>query len=236
MLDTPEWLEVTKRAAKLDPYVALIDICIAIPRLLERTDQLTRTNAPPEEFEKLITDSQKVADNAFDWFAQFESSGPLYTKIPVEQSEGWVKRFNDFTFDPVYKFKTFATFTTLINYWMAMLILRSNAFGVLRKMHKLEPKQLLMWDREMGGYADNICRAVPYGCRPSAGYSGRFGSLTPLIVAKKYYDAKKATKEAEWCEQVYCGTRVEELYTPPVSMEPNPGLVNLVQNSSRYVL
>jgi hypothetical protein len=116
------------------------------------------------------------------------------------------------------------------------LILRSNTFGIVRKVRQLQPKELFQWDREMGGYADNICRAVPYGCRPSAGYSGRFGSLTPLIVAKKYYDAKKATKEAAWCEMVYYGTKVEGLYTPPVSMEPNPGLVNLVQKSSRYIL
>lgn len=236
MLDSPQWLEVTKEAAKTDPYVALIDICIGIPRLLERTDQLTRTKSSPEEFGKLITDSQELANRAFDWYKDFASSGDLFTEIPAEQSEGWVEMFNDFTFDPVYKFKTFATFTTLINYWMAMLILRSNAFGVIRKVQNLEPKQLFMWDRELCSYADNICRTVPYGCRPSAGYAGRFGSLTPLVAAKRYYEAKKATKEAAWCEKVYSGARVEGLYQPPPSMEPSPAMVNLVQNSSRYIL
>ena len=51
MLDTPEWLAVTAKAAKTDPYVALIDICICIPRLLERTDKLARVGAPASEFE-----------------------------------------------------------------------------------------------------------------------------------------------------------------------------------------
>lgn len=235
-LDSPEWLEVTTRAARVDPYVSLIDICISIPRLLERTDKLGRTGATPEEFEKVIFDSQLLADRAFEWLADFEKDGPQYTKTSPESIDGFIPIVDDITYDPVFRFKTFAAFTTLINYWMAMLILRSNAFGLVRKFRKLEPKQLFMWDRELSGYADSICRGVPYGCRRAAGYSGRFGTLTPLIVAKKYFEAKKATKEAAWCEKVYYGTKVPGLYSPPVPMDHNKGLANLVQNSSRYIL
>lgn len=235
MLDSPDWLEVTAEAAKKDPYVALIDIVIGIPRLLERTDKLSRSGAAPEEFEKLISDSQQLADRAFAWFANYEESeGPLYKSVPVDDVEGFHKVPDGFNFDPCFMFKTFATYTTLINYWMAMLILRSNTFGLVRKFRQLEPKQLMMWDRELSDYATNICRAVPYGCRTSAGYSGRFGTLTPLVVAKKYFDAKKAEKESTWCEKVYYGTQVPGLYSPP-SMEPNKGLVNLRQNSTRYL-
>lgn len=235
MLDSPEWLEVTTKAAKADPYVALIDICIAIPRLLERTDKLTRTMASAEEFEKLIFDSQHVADRAFEWFAKYEEEGALFTRVPVDQVEGFLTIIDDIQYDPVFVFKTFSTFTTLINYWMAMLILRSNTFALVRKFRQLEPKQLMMWDRELSGYADSICRGVPYGCRPAAGYSGRFGTLTPLVVAKKYFEAKKATKEAAWCERVYFGTKIPGLYSPPVTMEPNKGVATLIQNSTRYL-
>jgi hypothetical protein len=234
MLDSPEWLTVTIQSAKRDPYVALIDICIGIPRLLERTDKLARTAAAPEEFEKLIMDSQAIADRAFEWLAKNENTKILgFSKVPLDELEQ--RTIEDKLFDPVYQFHTFAAFTTLINYWMAMLILRSNTFGLVRKFRQLEPKQLMMWDREMSSYADHICRAVPYGCRPMAGYSGRFGTLTPLVVAKKYYETKGAKKEADWCEEVYYGTKVPGLYAPPVPMEPNKGLQNLVQNSTRYI-
>jgi hypothetical protein len=216
MLDTPEWLQVTAKSAKTDPYVALIDIAIGIPRLLERTDRLTTTAAPPEEFDKLIYDSQHVADRAFDWFSKFQSNGPpLYTEVPITEVEGFKRYINNTLFDPVFIFRNFATFTTLINYWMAMLILRSNTFGLVRKFRQLEPKQLLMWDRELSVYADSICRSVSYGCRPSAGYGARFGTLTPLVVAKKYFEAKKAAREAAWCEKVYYGTQIQGVYTPP---------------------
>ncbi|KAF2277064.1 uncharacterized protein EI97DRAFT_308006 [Westerdykella ornata] len=217
ILDSPEWLAVTANAAKTDPYVALIDICIGIPRILERTDQLAKSAASVEEFDKLIDDSQQLADRAFAWFAKFESNGPLYTKVPIDQMDGFLTYFNDHTYDPVYHFKTFAIFTTLINYWMAMSILRSNTFGLVRRFRQLAPKQLLMWDRELSSYADNICRAVPYGVRRSAGYCGRFGTLTPLVVARKYYEAKKAAKEMAWCDKVFVGARVPGLYTPPSS-------------------
>ncbi|KAF2751442.1 hypothetical protein M011DRAFT_395178 [Sporormia fimetaria CBS 119925] len=234
ILDTPEWLAVTAKSAKNDPYVSLIDIAISIPRLLERTDKLARAQAPPEDFEKLIYDSQIVADRAFEWLAKFETDGPLFWRVPIDDMEGFLKQFNDRTFDPVFQFKTFATFTTLINYWMAMLILRSNTFGLLRKFRKLEPKQLFLWDRELSGYADSICRTVPYGCRPSSGYCGRFGTLTPLVVAKKYYEAKKAEREIAWCDMVYFGKNVPGLYSPPP--ETNKGIVRHVQNSTRYIL
>lgn len=234
MLDAPEWLEVTAESAKKDPYVALIDIAITIPRLLERTDKLTRSRAAPEEWEQLVKDSQAVADRAFAWLANFENEGPLFDRVPVEQLEDFHQAYQDHTWDPVFIFKTFATYTTLINYWMAMLILRSNTFAIVRNVRQLEPRQLMMWDRELSSYAENICRGVPYGCRAQAGYSGRFGALTPLVVAKKYYEAKKATKEVAWCEKVYYGTQVPGLYSPP-PMEPSEGVRALRQNSTRYL-
>ena len=61
MLDSTEWLAVTAKAAKVDPYVALNDICIHIPRLLERTDKATRPECPKEEIDSLIEDSQQAA-------------------------------------------------------------------------------------------------------------------------------------------------------------------------------
>lgn len=77
MLDSPEWLAVTAKAAKVDPYVALNDICIHIPRLLERTDKIARPGCPQEEIDTLIEDSQRVANRAFEWLSTFERNGPL---------------------------------------------------------------------------------------------------------------------------------------------------------------
>jgi hypothetical protein len=240
MLDSPEWLAVTTHAARSDAYVALIDICIHIPRLLERTDRLTHTNASPADFDQLIADSQAIANRGFAWHDAFmKKDPPPFTLMPADAMEGLLIKMDDMTFDHVYMFRTFASYTTLINYWMAILILRLNTFQLVRhpSQRLLEPKQLMLWDRELAGHADSICRAVPYGSRVQAGYSGRFGSLTPLVVAKKYFEATKRIKEAEWCERVYYGTKVPGLYaTPNIPMDVNPGMQNLMQRSQRYIL
>ncbi|KAF2015382.1 hypothetical protein BU24DRAFT_176721 [Aaosphaeria arxii CBS 175.79] len=238
MLDTPEWLAVTAKAAKVDPYVALIDICISIPRLLERTDKLTRAKATAAEFEEVINDSQTLADRGFAWFASFqENHGPLYTNVPIDTVDGFFDPA-DKTYDPVYAYKSFAASNMCSIYWMSMLIMRSNMFLLVRTHRKLEPKQLFMWDRELSGFADSICRGVPFSCRPAAGYVGRFGQLTPLIVARKYYTAKGAAKEAAWCEKVYYGAKVPGLYSPPqyaVPLEQHKGYTEFVQNTKRYI-
>ncbi|KAF2270279.1 hypothetical protein CC78DRAFT_197711 [Lojkania enalia] len=235
ILDSPDWLEVTSRAAIADPWVSLMDICIRIPRLLERTDKLTRAGGTPEQFENIIIDSQLLADRAFEWFANFERHGPLYDKVSISSFDGFSKICDDLLFDPVFTFRSFAASTTYLLYWMSMLVMRSNSFLLVRKYQNLALNQLLAWDRELAGYADCICRGVPSSCRPSTGFTGRFSTLTPLVIAKKYFEAKKAKKEATWCEKAYYGTRVPGLYTPPIPIEPSPGMIQLVQNSQRYI-
>lgn len=235
MLDSPEWLTVTTRAARVDPYVALLDICICIPRLLERTDKLAAAGSPAADIEKLIDDSQQLAGRAKAWFADLERSGPRYHKVDVGFMEGFLDICNDRTFDPVFDFHAFGAGICYLIYWMSMLILQSNTFKLLRQFRQLEPKQLFMWDREIGGYADCICRSVPYNTRPNTGYTARFGSMTPLVAARKYYEVKKAEKEVKWCEKVYHNSRVPGLYSTPIPMEPLKGVQKLVQNSDRYI-
>ncbi|KAF2730650.1 hypothetical protein EJ04DRAFT_34818 [Polyplosphaeria fusca] len=235
IFDSPDWLQVTADAAKSDPWVALMDLCICIPRLLERTDKLTTLAGDAEQFEKIIVDSQLLADRLFEWIVSYEKDGPRYDKVDVETVEGFARLCDDDLYDPVFAFKTFAASTTYLLYWMSMLIMRSNSFLLVRKFHALEPKQLFLWDRELSEYADCICRAVPYSSRPSAGYTGRFSTLTPLVIAKKYFEAKGASKENEWCRKAYFGAQVPGLYTPPIPMEPLPSFVKLVQNSERYI-
>lgn len=235
MLDTPEWLAVTTKAAKSDPYVALIDICMGIPRLLERTDKLTRVNASSADFESVIRDSQLLADRGFEWFANFEkNSRPLYTEVPISSIQGF-QDTQDTTFDPVYAYKSFAVSNMCSIYWMSMLIMRSNTFQLVRKHRTLEPKQLFLWDRELASFANHICRGVPFSCRPAAGFVGRFGQLTPLVVARKYYVAKQAAKEAAWCEKIYYGAKVPGLYSPPIPIEQNTAFKEFVQNTERYI-
>jgi hypothetical protein len=185
----------------------------------------------------LILDCELLAERAFQWHALFFKDGSRYAEVSPDLVEGCPKPIiQDILFDPVFLFNTFADFTTLINYWMAMLVLRTNTFGLVRRFRKLEPKQLFLWDREMSDYADKICRSVPYGSRPAAGYSGRFGTLSPLVSAKLYFQTKKATREAAWCEEVYYGTRVPGLYSPIVTMESDNAMSTFLSKSSRYTL
>ncbi|KAF2795589.1 hypothetical protein K505DRAFT_273010 [Melanomma pulvis-pyrius CBS 109.77] len=235
ILDSPEWLAITSKEAITDPYVSLIDICIHVPRILERTDKLFRAGGSAEEFEKIMTDSQLLAAQGKEWHACFEKDGPRYTKVDVRTINGFLGVCDDLTFETVFAFNSFATSNTYLGYWMSMLILQSNAFLLARKFRALEPMQLFLWDRELSGYADCICRGVPFSCRPEAGYTGRFGTLTPLVVARKYFDAKGASKEIAWCERAYYGTKVPGLYTPPMPIVPAVKFSEFVQNSERYI-
>lgn len=235
MLDSPEWLAVTTRSAKLDPYVALQDICISIPRLLERTDKLGNYTPPQSDIDNLIDDSQEVANRAFEWLSSFERHGPRYDKVPVDMMQGFLDICEDRTFDPVFDFHYFGAGICYMIYWMSMLIMQGNTFKLLRQNRQLDLKQMMMWDRQLGSYADSICRSVPYNCRPKAGYTARFGCLTPLVVARKYYEVKNAGKESEWCGKVYLGARVPGLYQEPISMEPLEAVVKTVKSNNRFI-
>lgn len=118
---------------------------------------------------------------------------------------------------------------------MSMLIMQGNTFKLLRQYRQLEMKQLLMWDRQLIGYADCICRSIPYNCRPMMGYTAKFGCLTPLVVASKFYEVKGATKEAAWCEAVYVGARVPGLYQSPVTLEPMREVKKTVKDNDKFI-
>lgn len=235
MLDSPEWLAVTTKAAKVDPYVALQDICIAIPRLLERTDRLTKDGSSQVEIDTLIEDSQNVANRAFEWLSNFEKHGPRYDKVDIALMDGFLDICADRVFDLIFNFHYFGAGICYMIYWMSMLIMQGNTFRLLRQYRQLELKQLMMWDRQLGGYADCICRSIPYNCRPMSGYTAKFGCLTPLVVARKYYEAKGVKKEAAWCEKVYMGARVPGLYQSPVPLEPLKEVKKTVKDNDRFI-
>lgn len=238
MLDTPEWLAVTAKAAKFDPYVALQDICIAIPRLLERTDRLDQNGCTQAEADSVIEDSEQVATRAFQWLSNFEKHGPRYDQVPLDHFDTFLEICADRVFDPVFEFKYFGAGICYMIYWMSMLIMQSNTFKLLRQHRKLDMKQLFMWDQQLGGYADCICRSIPYNVRPMTGYTAKFGSLTPLVVARKYYEVKGPSKavEAKWCEDVYMAARVPGLYSTPIPLEPLKAVKETVgENSDRYI-
>ncbi|KAL5115357.1 hypothetical protein ACEQ8H_006733 [Pleosporales sp. CAS-2024a] len=241
MLDSPEWLAVTVRAARFDPYVALQDICISIPRLLERTDNLARNgNGPRGKMDALISDSEQLANRAFDWLSNFEKNGPRYDAVPLATFDSFFAICSDAAvFDPVFDFHYFDAGICYMIYWMSMLILQGNTFRLVRQHQRLDLKQLMIWDRQLGSYADSICRSIPYHCRPVTGYTAKFGSLTPLLVARKYYEMKGSSKapESKWCENVYLGARVPGLYQEPVALEPFEQVKNTVmqQDSRKYI-
>lgn len=235
MLDSPEWLAVTAKAAKVDPYVALNDICIRIPRLLERTDQINEAYPAQAEIDAVIEDSQQLATRAFEWLSDFEKHGSRYDKVDLITMNEFLDICSDQVFNPVFDFHYFGAGICYMIYWMSMLILQSNTFKLLRQYRQLELKQLMMWDRQLGGYADCICRSIPYHCRAMTGYTAKFGSLTPLVVARKYYEAKGAQKEASWCGKVYMGARVPGLYQTPVPLNPLQEVKKTIKGSDRFI-
>ena len=196
-----------------------------------RTDKLERPDCPKEEIDSLIEDSQKVASRAFDWISNFERHGPRYNKVELASMDGFVDMCDDPVFDPVFEFHYFGAGICYEIYWTSMLIMQGNTFKLLQQYRQLEPKQLMTWGRQLESFADSICRGIPYNYRPNTGYAAKFGSLTPLIVARKYYEMTGATAAAAWCSKVYTRGRVPELYEAP----DNP-LEDVRANDPLYVL
>lgn len=239
MLDSPEWLAVTTRAAKVDPYVALNDICICIPRLLERTDKIGTSECPPAELDSVIEDSQKLANRAFEWLSNFEKYGPRYDKVDVASMESFLEEIcADKVFDPVFEFHYFGAGICYMIYWMSMLIMQSNTFKLLRTHRHLDSKQLMMWSCQLSGYADSICKSIPFHCRPQTGYTAKFGSLTPLVVARKFYETVPGmASKADWCAKVYTVARVPGLYQEtPVPLEPFKAVQSTVRQSNKQYI
>ncbi|UPX21271.1 uncharacterized protein EKO05_0011462 [Ascochyta rabiei] len=238
LLDSPEWLAVTARAAKVDPYVALNDICICIPRLLERTDALGSPDSPASALDSVISDAQALATRAFDWLSSFEKFGPRYDKVDISSMEAFLDTIcADRVFDPVFNFHYFGAGICYMIYWMSMLILQSNTFKLLRTHGRLEPRQLHAWAQQLGGFADAICRSVPFHCRPQTGYTAKFGSLTPLVVARHFFESAPGMQsKARWCADVYTAARVPGLYQEtPVSLEPFEAVQSTVQGDKRFI-
>ncbi|KAJ4333544.1 hypothetical protein N0V95_009399 [Ascochyta clinopodiicola] len=239
LLDSPEWLAVTARAAKVDPYVALNDICICIPRLLQRTDALSNPDSPATALDAVLSDAQALAARAFDWLTSFEKFGPRYDKVDISSMEAFLDTVNpDATvFNPVFNFHYFGAGICYMIYWMSMLILQSNTFKLLRTHTALEPKELYTWSQQLGGFADAICRSIPFHCRPQTGYTAKFGSLTPLVVARKFYEnAPGMQRKAKWCADVYTAARVPGLYQEaPVELEPFKAVQSTVQGNTRFI-
>jgi hypothetical protein len=58
------------------------------------------------------------------------------------------------------------------------------------------------------------------------------------VVARKYYEMKGPSKEAEakWCEKVYMCARVPGLYQTPVPLEPLKAVKETVDSSQKAYL
>ncbi|KAF2204259.1 hypothetical protein GQ43DRAFT_409806 [Delitschia confertaspora ATCC 74209] len=224
MLDTPSWLAITAETAKISSWVALMDICIQIPRLLERYDKLTQGSSPSSEFSTLLSDCNKLHQSSQAWFSSFEKNGiPHYSPVPISEIEGYSGiSYDGKSYKTVFKFTSFGTSNTYMLYWMSILILRSTMFTITRTLSTtlpLTPLQIYAWVSELDAYAHSICRGVPFSTRPAAGFTGRFATLGPLSVAQRYFAKVGNEKEAKWCEDAFLGTSVPGLYTPPLTIQ-----------------
>jgi hypothetical protein len=214
MLDSPEWLAVTAQAVDNGPYVSLQDICIGIPRLLERTDRLAQTDNVQGEINLLIEDSEQLANRAFDWMATFERNGPRYDGVSLKTFDDFLTICADRVFDPVFYFHYPGADHCYLFYWMSMLFLEGNTSRLLSTHRQLDVNQMMIWNRRFRGYANSICCSVPYSHWPTNGYTARLGSLIPLMVARRYYHMRHPAKKIEetWCEKVLIGRSVPKLY------------------------
>ncbi|OCK77176.1 hypothetical protein K432DRAFT_304821 [Lepidopterella palustris CBS 459.81] len=221
-LDEADWLQVTSEISKTDPWVALMDIAIEVPRLLESSDKLSAPTVPSKQVEAVLLKFLTLEQRMLTWLSAFHRNGLRYKIVDLDSIDMFTDMCNDKTYKTAFSFPSYATANTYILCWTTMLVLKCNRSNINQKLHPMTTAQRSDLEQELYMYATLICQSIPFSCQPSAGSTGRFGTMLPLRFAREYFLSRGHSAEAAWCMKTYYGTRIRGLYQPSIPISAFP--------------
>ena len=210
----PKWLKVTEELAKQDPYVALYDIALQGPGILERFDTLSVADSIPADFAGLCRDICKHRTDLADWLqSHYVDKGKhLYSVVDVRDMQAFAHMCLDRTFQTVFLFDSVQICSQLQLYWISCLVLDFTLLATCRKFQKSQQLSILRLEdftlrkeeeilRDLFVAGTNYCRSIPFCCEPDTASSGRIGTFL-LRITQSYFEQGGHCREFEWCRAV----------------------------------
>ena len=226
-----KWLEVTKEAAKEDPYVALYDLALQVPGLIERFDALDAPDSIPADFSAVCRDICSLREEMGRWLTgrHVASGADLYQIVDVRDMQEFAQLCLDRTFETVYYFPSVQTCSQLQTYWIGCLVLDFTLLDLRRRLQVSRPfPRLWLRDfterteedvqRDLFVVATSYCRSVPFCCEPEAASIGRLGTFW-LRIVQSYFQQCGHCRELEWCSAVRRMLEMSGTPPPPINQD-----------------
>ena len=210
----PEWLKITEELAKHDQYVALYDITLQIPGVLERIDILPSSNRHISEMFSICQELCQLRDQLRSWFGCFYSKRSVEPcqVVLVRDMEEFASLCLDRTFQTVFSFDSVQSCSQQQLYWVCSLILdfqllaihqrlQSSALHHETALEMLTSRSEQDIERDMFIAATSYCRSLPFCCEPEVASVGRVGTFL-LRIVQNYFEQRGHCRESEWCNAV----------------------------------
>lgn len=208
------WLKVTREVAEQDQHVALYDITVQIPGVLEQLDDLLNPRTLSEDFAIVCAEISRLRSELDRWMKRFfdDRSVEPYQVVDVRAMKQFSNLCLDRTFQTVFWFDSIQLCSQQQLYWSCCLLLDFSFLAIHRlfspcvSCHQIQsidlgPRSEEDIERDMFVMATSYCRSVPYCCRMEAASVGRVGTFL-LRIIKSYFEQSGHCRESEWCTAV----------------------------------
>lgn len=185
----PKWLEITSSLACHDPYVALYDISLQIPGVLEQTDSLSMMESMPADFGSSCREICRLRTELDGWLQSFyvRRKRELYRIVNVRNMKEFSHLCLDRTFQTVFSFDSVQICIQQQLYWTSCLILDFTLLAICRQQSRASESIPRLWtqdftqrtekdiERDIFVAATSYCRSIPFCCEPETASIGRLG-------------------------------------------------------------
>jgi hypothetical protein len=208
VLAQPQWLRFAREEAKTDPFVALYNLALQIPGILERADSLPQTTEFLLDFRSLCKDAAIIRAELHAWHDRFYAQHRPHARNIAYGS--CLETFNDLcedrTFQTFYLFDSVESCSQHLVYYASCLLLDHTLLDVysahrhrtyLPPLGKFFASTKENIQRELYVSATSFCRSVPYCCDADVASLGRVASFL-LRPVQRYFDEYGYTRELEW--------------------------------------
>lgn len=240
--DTPAWRAAAFRAPMHDSSVALFDITIRVPRLLQRSDELDLTFPDSlQNVRDLLHDCERLEAEMRNWQTTFHNSARTrgsepYETVPIENFCTFSRLVTDRTLPTCHRFPNFMSGYLHSQFWVAMHYLRSTTKELREQRQNLDPSfqtdyttttsttagGVAVADEELNGYVFDLCRSIPHFVEPTSGTQGHIGIFLPLAVIMMHFKSRRNWKWCAWGLNVQNNVFSMGLRQPQVNQESLP--------------
>ena len=229
----PKWLKLTAEHAKHNQFVALYDITLQIPGVLERVDNLKVSEDFQQDHGSVCAEMCRLRNELEDWLHKFytDRSIQCYKIVDVRDMKEFARLCLDRTFQTVFSFQSTQSCSQQQLFWTSCLILDFTLLSMHRRMFdssrdpRIRLKALTSRseadiERDMFVAATSYCRSLPFCCEPETASVGRIGTFL-LRLVQNYFEQSGHCRELEWCTAVR--EMLQSYPEPPTNVKDNNG-------------